>query len=280
MKSENHGNFVYLFYQIGSKKNITDVEQFLREQKNTSYKPTMINSIDSSISIEDDTDATYGYLGYEVYNTTTLTRITTKILPLPAERLRLISTEDWVDFNQYMTHYWRNESIAASVCPEKCIFFILNCMKNTIEVRDLYKNEVLDTWTCNPKIFCFEFDQKTSKLIAACGFGNIFVANFCMKEKKFVGSTKTIRGIHSDLALKIFVNPFREEKDTVYIGLMFNNKIYKLNFVNEDLEKINYDYDRNWTLVLKNCGFIQGKHYIPNFRVGKMSILCPGQDDW
>jgi hypothetical protein len=240
----------------------------------------MTDSDNSSMTIEDDLDSMYGYLGYEVYNASTLTRLTTKIFPLPTERLRLISTEDWVDFNQYMTHYWKNESIAASVCPTKGVFFILNCLNNSVEVRDLYQDKILDTWTCSPKIFAFEFDQKSSKLIAACGFGNIFLADFDFEAKKFVGPGRSIRGIHSDLALKVFVNPFRQEKDTVYIGLMFNNKIYKLNFATEEVEKINYDYDRNWTLILKNCGFIQGKHYIPNFRVNKMSILCPGQDDW
>jgi hypothetical protein len=118
-------------------------------------------------------------------------------------------------------------SITASVYDAKSIYFILVHCTNTIEARSLYKDQILSKWTCIPDIVCFDIDQKSHILIAACGFGTIALVNFYTQKLEFSEDAKMIRGIHCDLALKVFVNPFSVEKSTVYIGLMFLRKIYK-----------------------------------------------------
>lgn len=87
-----------------------------------------------------------------------------------------------------------------------------------------------------------------------------------------------IRGIHCDLALKLFVNPFFGEKSTVYIGLMFLRKIYKQDYETGKTEVIDYsvDSDKNQKGALQNKGYGNGKYYVPDYRANKLSVLIRG----
>lgn len=210
-----------------------------------------------------------------MYQTSNLTKVTTKMLPIAVKDLAVRNTDNRNRINMYSTTNWKNESIGLSVCETKGIFFILKASTNCIDARSLYEDKILSTWTCIPNITCMEFDHKSSKLIVACGFGNIATVDFDTEKLKF-GQDKIIRGIHCDLALKIFVNPFPGEKNTVYIGLMYHSKIYKVDHETGEVIITNIgEPDTNLKVLLKKKQLSVARCYVLNYQVKKVGVLIP-----